>query len=31
MFQTMMDTIFHEQIARRTLMVYMDDIVVHTK
>jgi hypothetical protein len=30
-FQTMMDTVFHEQIARRTLMVYMDNIAVHTK
>ena len=30
-FQTMMDTIFHDQIARGTLMVYMDDIAVHTK
>ena len=27
----MMDTIFHKQIACRTLMVYMDDIAVHTK
>ena len=30
-FQTMMDTIFHEQITRRTLMVFMDNIAVHTK
>jgi len=30
-FQTMIDTIFHEQIMRGTLMVYMDNIVVHTK
>ena len=30
-FQTMMDTIFWEQITRETLMVYMDDIAVHTK
>jgi hypothetical protein len=30
-FQTMMDTIFHEQIARGTLTIYMDDIAVHTK
>jgi len=30
-FQMMMDTIFHEQIARGTLTVYMDDIAVHTK
>jgi hypothetical protein len=30
-FQTMMDTIFHEQIMRGTLTVYMDDIAVHTK
>jgi hypothetical protein len=30
-FQTMMDTIFCEQIMRGTLMVYMDDIAVHTK
>jgi hypothetical protein len=30
-FQTMMDTIFCEQIMCRTLMVYMDNIVVHTK
>jgi hypothetical protein len=30
-FQTMMDTIFREQIAPGTLMVYMDDIAVHTK
>ena len=27
----MMDTIFYEQIARGTLMVYMDDIAIHTK
>jgi uncharacterized protein YaaR (DUF327 family) len=31
MFQTIMDTIFHKQIMRRTLTVYMDDIAVHTK
>jgi hypothetical protein len=30
-FQTMMDTIFHEQIMHRTLTVYMDNIAVHTK
>jgi len=30
-FQTMIDTIFHEQIMRGTLTVYMDDIAVHTK
>ena len=30
-FQTMMDTIFREQIAQRTLTVYMDDIAVYTK
>jgi hypothetical protein len=30
-FQTMMDTLFAEQIARGTLTVYMDDIAVHTK
>jgi hypothetical protein len=30
-FQTMMDTIFCEQIMHRTLMVHMDDIAVHTK
>jgi len=30
-FQTMIDTIFCEQSMRRTLTVYMDDIVVHTK
>jgi len=30
-FQTMMDTLFQEQIARGTLTVYMDDIVIHTK
>jgi hypothetical protein len=30
-FQTMMNTIFCEQIARGTLTVYMDDIAVHTK
>jgi len=30
-FQTMMDTIFREQIMRGTLMVYTDDIAVHTK
>jgi len=30
-FQTMMDMIFREQIARRTLTVYMDDIAVHTR
>jgi hypothetical protein len=30
-FQTMMDTIFCEQIMHGTLMVYMDDIAVHTK
>src|SRR6266851_361231 len=27
----MMDMIFREQIARGTLMVYMDDIAIHTK
>jgi hypothetical protein len=30
-FQTMMDTIFHEQIAQGWLTVYMDDIAMHTK
>ncbi len=30
-FQTMMDTIFWEQIARGTLTVYMDDIAIHTR
>ena len=30
-FQTMIDIIFHEQIMRGTLTVYMDDIAVHTK
>jgi uncharacterized protein YaaR (DUF327 family) len=30
-FQTIMDMIFHKQIMRRTLTVYMDDIAVHTK
>jgi hypothetical protein len=30
-FQTMMNTIFREQIARGTLTVYMDDIAIHTK
>ncbi len=30
-FQTMMDTLFQEQIARGTLTVYMDDIAIHTK
>ena len=30
-FQTMMDTIFREQIARGTLTVYMDDIAIHTR
>jgi hypothetical protein len=30
-FQTMMDMIFREQIARGHLTVYMDDITVHTK
>ena len=30
-FQTMMDTIFREQITRGTLTVYMDDIAIHTK
>src|SRR6267154_1265924 len=30
-FQTMMDTLFREQIARGTLMVYMDDIAIHTR
>ena len=30
-FQTMMDTIFCEQIMRGTLTVYMDNIAVHTK
>ena len=30
-FQTMMDTIFCEQIVRGTLTVYMDNIAVHTK
>jgi len=29
-FQTMMDTIFWEQIARGHLTVYMDDIAIHT-
>ena len=29
-FQTMMDTIFQEQIARGYLTVYMDDIAIHT-
>ncbi len=31
MFQTMMDTIFCKQIAWGTLIVYMDDIEIHTK
>jgi hypothetical protein len=31
MFQTMMDTIFKEQIAQGWLTVYMNDIAVHTK
>ena len=31
MFQTMMDMIFQEQIARGTLTVYMDNIAIHTK
>jgi hypothetical protein len=30
-FQTMMDTIFREQIMRGTLTIYMDDIAVHSK
>ena len=30
-FQTMMNTIFREQIARGTMTVYMDDIAVHTR
>ncbi len=30
-FQTMMDTLFQEQIAWGTLTVYMDDIAMHTK
>jgi len=30
-FQTIMDTIFHKQIARETLTVYMDDIAIYTK
>ncbi len=30
-FQTMMDTLFKEQIAQETLTVYMDNIAVHTK
>jgi hypothetical protein len=30
-FQTMMDTIFREQIMHGTLTVYMDDIAVHIK
>jgi RNase H-like domain found in reverse transcriptase/Reverse transcriptase (RNA-dependent DNA polymerase) len=30
-FQTMIDMIFHEQIMCGTLIVYMDDILVHTK
>ncbi len=30
-FQTMMDTIFQEQIVRGTLTVYMDNIAIHTK
>ena len=29
-FQTMMDIIFREQIARGYLTVYMDNIVIHT-
>jgi len=31
MFQTMIDTIFKEQIAWGTLTVYMDDIAIHIK
>ena len=30
-FQAMMDTIFHKQIACGTLMVYIDDIAVYTE
>jgi len=30
-FQTMMDTLFQEQIACGTLTVYMDNIAMHTK
>jgi len=30
-FQTMMNTIFHKQIAQGTLIVYMDNIAVHTE
>jgi hypothetical protein len=30
-FQTMIDIIFHEQIAHGTLIVYMNNIAVHTK
>jgi hypothetical protein len=27
----MMNTIFHDQIARGSMMIYMDDIAVHTQ
>ncbi len=30
-FQTMMDTIFRNQIAQGTLTVYIDNIAIHTK
>ena len=29
-FQTMIDTIFQEQIARGYLTIYMDNIAIHT-
>ncbi len=31
MFQTIMDTIFHKQIAWGTLTVYMDNIAIYTR
>ena len=30
-FQTMMNTLFREEIAKGTLTVYMDDMAIHTK
>ncbi len=30
-FQMMMNTIFHTEVAQGWLLVYMDDIAIHTK
>jgi RNase H-like domain found in reverse transcriptase/Reverse transcriptase (RNA-dependent DNA polymerase) len=30
-FQTMMNTIFSEEVAERWMMIYMDDMAIHTK